>query len=135
MRLSELMKPNGPVTCCQTYHIESLYPGLTGSELLSKYECLLNRNTGVFTVHLTEHHLLKHFTKSTLMNMFNFASTNECTKMHLLVNNSNPEVRKYEEMFKVIDAYKESGEELSKVVCEEQIDQFSGLLSLYAIDV
>lgn len=120
LALTALMKPNGPLTCCQTYQINSLYPGLQGTEeVLSDYECLLNKNLGCFTLLLTKEHEFKHFTKSTLMNMYNFACTNECTQLLIVMENSNPEVRKYEEMFSVIDAYKQSDEAVQKVVFED----------------
>jgi hypothetical protein len=120
LTLTALIKPNGPLAYCQTYRINSMYPGLQGTEeILSDYECLLNKNMGCFTIFLTKEHEFKCFTKSTLMNMYNFACTNECTKLLIVMENSNPEVKKYEQMFSVIDAFKESDEAVQKVVFED----------------
>lgn len=79
--------------------------GLLGSETLRQYPCLMDFASGRFYVWLADTDFAL-FTKSTFMNLCNFAENQGADKLLLLIDAQHTQKKQYKSMFQVIDAHK-----------------------------
>jgi len=100
----------------QTFLIDSV-AGLSGNEKLREYPCLLNEENSKFFVLLgdTEFSL---FSKSTFMNLCNFAEKNGASSVVLLLDREHAQKSQYRRMFKVIDAERLCKDEAEALLAE-----------------
>ena len=92
--------------------------GLLGSETLRQYPCLMDFASGRFYVWLADTDIAL-FTKSTFMNLCNFAERQGAQKVLLLLDADHAQKKQYKSMFQVIDAYR-LGSNQVKLLIENQ---------------
>lgn len=89
--------------------------GLIGSETLCQFPCLLDEETNSFYVQLGDTDFAL-FTKSTFMNLCNFAEGKGASKVLFTVDSQHRQIKQYKSMFQVIDAHKLRSNSLKKLI-------------------
>ena len=98
--------------------------------MLENFHALYSSETKVFYVLLAQVEI-KHFTKSTFMNMVEFAEKLGAQRLMMLLSTDHPEKRCFKKIFSVIDAIYVRREERKKHLSEEAFSAFS----LFEVDL
>lgn len=120
----------------ETFVIDSCY-GLTGKETLRQFPCLFNCDQLQFFVWLGDLPL-NLFSKSTLMNLADFAEKQGATSLVLLVDREHPEKVAYKRMFDVIDARRLSSKAVAPLVKADgapALKQVTSKLAFYEMEL
>ena len=97
------LMPNLPATC--RHYVFDACAGLSGSETLNEYPCILDPQNARFYVWLGDTDLAL-FTKSTFMNLSNFAESAGARTVIFLIFHAHRQMNQYKNLFRVIDAHR-----------------------------
>jgi len=106
--------------------------GLNGQKCFWKFPCLLNSSDKRFFVWMGEVSTSK-FTKSTFMNLVDFAESNQASEVVLVQNREHPEKSKFKTLFKVLDANRISSKKLGNYIDPEKLHEAAEKCAFYAI--
>ena len=98
----------------QTFIVDSC-AGLVGSETLRQFPCLLDEDKNSLYVQLGDMDFAL-FTKSTFMNLCNFAESKGAGKILFTVDSQHRQIKQFKSMFEVIDARKLRSNSLKKLI-------------------
>lgn len=93
---------NHPSANVKTFVITS-EGGLLGTDVLAKFPCAHNLDKSVFCVLIDKTEFV-YFTKSTLLNLCNFAEEQGARELVFIVDRKHPERSKYRSTMKMVDA-------------------------------
>ena len=95
------LMPNLPPTC--RHYFFDACAGLSGSESVSEYPCILDPQTARFYIWLGDTDLAL-FTKSTFMNLSNFAESAGARTVIFLIFHAHRQMPQFKNLFRVIGA-------------------------------
>lgn len=108
----------------QIFVIDSV-AGLTGNQMVRQYPCLLNKEDGKFYVLLGDADISL-FSKSTFMNLCNFAENQSAKSMVLMLNRDHDQKNAYRRMFKVLDALRMKEAQVTPLLkADQQVEAVS----------
>jgi len=108
--------------------------GLNGSQTHCNFPCLLEEEKKTFFVWLGDVTIDK-FTKSTFLNLANFAETNGAKQVVLIQVRDHVQKDQFRKLFKVLDAKRVSKKGMTEMLANEKLDEKIEQFALYKLDI
>jgi len=108
--------------------------GLNGSQIHSTFPCLLDAENKRFYIWLGDITINK-FTKSTFMNLANFAESKGAKSMVFVLLRDHCQKDDFKRMFKVLDGRRVGKKGMKQMMNEEDLHSYMKKYALYSIDL
>jgi len=106
--------------------------GLNGSQIHSTFPCLLDSENKRFYIWLGDITIGK-FTKSTFMNLANFAETKGAQEMIFVLMRDHCQKDEFKRMFKVLDGKRVGSKGMKAMMNEQDLHAYMKKYALYSI--
>jgi len=78
---------------------------------------------------------IEKFTKTTFLNLVNFAEKAGCNKLVLVQERDHKQKDQFQKMFKVLDAHRVSKRGMEEMMNNDHIDEYIATYAVYRIDI
>jgi len=108
--------------------------GISGTTTCWKFPCVYDDSTEKFFVWMGDVTIDK-FTKTTFLNLVNFAQNLGATNMVLIINREHTQKDQFQKLFKVLDAHRLSKRSMQELMGSEQLDENVENYAVYRISL
>jgi hypothetical protein len=108
--------------------------GISGATTCWKFPCVYDDSTEKFFVWMGDVTIDK-FTKTTFLNLVNFAQNLGATNMVLIMNREHAQKDQFQKLFKVLDAHRLSKRSMQELMGSEQLDENVENYAVYRISL
>jgi len=108
--------------------------GLNGGQTNWSFPCMNDEASKRFYVWLGDLNIDK-FTKSTLLNLVDFAEKAGCNKLFLVIDRDHPQKDQFQKVFKVVDAQRVSKRGMEELMTAEKLQEWIENYAVYRLEL